>query len=359
MASITKNKETGNWEVRVRKAGFPTLCQNFPKKGDAQDWGQIQETAMKLGTWTDPRVRLVCEIVTLKDAIQKYAKEVSPFQKGHKQQLVRLKKWESHKIAKLPIRQVDSQFLHEHIEARKKEGRASNTIRLEMTLLSRVFVSAAKKFGVKGLANPVREIEMPAGSSKRSRRVSDKEFKAILKELRKECRNEHIPLVVEFAMYTCMRQSEIIGKGAVGELPPTLGLTWENIDFKKKTAFLPDTKSPTGKEKSRTVPLFDPAIEILKSLHRPRAHGKIFHVTQDGLIRAFAAARERAEIEDLHFHDLRHEGTSRLILNGYGIHEVMAIGGWSSVEIMNIYANLKADEILKNKERIPFKTRII
>lgn len=357
MASITKNKETGNWEVRIRKTGFPTLCQNFKKKGDADDWAMIQETSMKMGTWVDPRVQLQNDIVTLEDALTKYAQEISPFQKGHRQQLVRINKWKKHKIARLPIRQVDSQFLHEHVENRKKEGVASNTIRLEMTLLSRVFVAAAKKWGVKGLANPVREIEMPAGSRKRSRRITDKEFKAILGELKKECRNPHIPLVVEFGLYTCMRQSEIIGKAASGELEATDGLTWENIDMRKHTAFLPDTKSPTGKEKSRTVPLFPPAVELLKSLPRPH-EGQVFQVTQDGLIRAFAAACKRAKVEDCHYHDLRHEGTSRLILNGYGIHEVMAIGGWSSVEIMNIYANLKADEILKDKARMPFKTRI-
>ncbi len=346
MASVLKVGDY-QWEARVRRKGYPTIGKTFAYKEDAEDWGRDQETAMKKGTWKDPRLHFDTEIVTLKDALRKYASEVSSEKKGEKQELVRLRKWEEHSIANLPIGQVTGQHLFKHIQERKREGKASNTIRLELSLLSRVFEVSRKSFGVSELKNPVKDIDMPSGSRERDRRCSDEEFKKILAELNKVCRNADIPRVVEFALHTGMRQSEIIGKAATTTKPATLGLTWENINKKDSTAFMPDTKSPTGKERSRTVPLFDPALDIINALPRPIDGGKVFNVTQDGLIRAFSDACKRAEIDDLHFHDLRHEFTSRLIETGWGMHEVMAITGHSTAEMLRRYTHIKAAKLVE------------
>jgi integrase len=192
---------------------------------------------------------------------------------------------------------------------------------------------------------------MPAGSSKRDRRLSNNEEKKLLDELDKGCRNKDIPLVVRFALASGMRQSEIIGKPSTSTLGATPGLTWENIDLKNTTAFLPDTKSPTGKEKSRTIPLFDDALAILKTLPRPIEGGQVFHVKQDGLISAFADACKRAQIEDFRFHDIRHQFTSRLIEDGWGLHEVMSITGHSTAEMLLRYTHLIAADLAEKMRK--------
>lgn len=352
MASIKKIGDY-QWEARIRRKGFPTICKNFAYKEDAGDWAREQETAMKNGTWKDPRTRVKVEVATLKDALRKYADEVSSLQKGHKQQLVRLKKWEEHKIAQLRLEDITGQHIAMHRDARRKEGRAENTVRLELTLLSRVFETARTEWGLPDLRNPTKDIKMPTGSKKRDRRCSDAEFNAILAELRAGCRNEDIPRVWEFALYTGARQSELIGKemGQTSMLESTTGLVWQDINFKAKTALLRDTKNPNGDIKDRVIPLFPSALAFLEALPRPLAGGKVFNVTQDGLIRAVSGAAKRAGIEGVTFHVLRHEFTTRMIEAGWSMAEVQASTGHSTAEMLRRYTHVIAGDIAEKAHR--------
>lgn len=277
----------------------------------------------------------------------KYAEEESSKKKGEKQELTRLAKWQEHEIARLPIAQVSGQHLAKHRDQRRKEGRAENTIRLELALLSRIYEVARKEWGLNDLRNPTKDISMPSGSKERDRRITKDEEVGLLTELNNGCRNLDIPRVIAFALATGMRQSEIIGKASTSTRAASAGLTWENIRLKDSTAFLPDTKSPFGKIKNRTIPLFDPALAIIKDLPRPIDGGAVFDVTQDGLIRAFASACKRAKIVDLHFHDLRHEFTSRLIEQGWGMHEVMSITGHSTAEMLRRYTHIRAGDMVQ------------
>jgi len=346
MATVRKVGEY-QWEVEVRRKGYPRISKTFAYKDDADAWGREQETTMKNGSWKDPRVQIQVDVVTLRDALIKYAEEESSKKKGEKQELTRLAKWQEHEIARLPITQVSGQHLAKHRDQRRKEGRAENTIRLELALLSRVYEVARKEWGLNDLRNPTKDISMPSGSKERDRRISKDEEVGLFTELNNGCRNLDIPRVVAFALATGMRQSEIIGKASTSTRAASVGLTWENIRLKDSTAFLPDTKSPFGKIKNRTIPLFDPALAIIKDLPRPIDGGAVFDVTQDGLIRAFASACKRAKIVDLHFHDLRHEFTSRLIEQGWGMHEVMSITGHSTAEMLRRYTHIRAGDMVQ------------
>ena len=65
--------------------------------------------------------------------------------------------------------------------------------------------------------------------------------------------------MVRLAIETGMRQGEL------------LGLRWKNIDFNRRTAFLPNTKNGDA----RSVPLSSVAVETLKAVHNP-GHGRVF-----------------------------------------------------------------------------------
>jgi integrase len=210
--------------------------------------------------------------------------------------------------------------------------------------MSAVFTSAkSKKWNYFKGANPISEIddEHKLGkSAERTRRFVGDEEKKLLAELDKHCRNRDIPLVVRFAVATAARQSEIIGKAATSKAQATPGLTWERIDLKMRSATFTDTKN--GKD--RVIPLGDAAYAILSSLPRPIKGGKIFNVTQDGLIRAMQTCTKSAEIEDFTFHDLRHEATSRMIEDGMPTVIVQKITGHSNAEMLKRYTHL---DILK------------
>ena len=124
-----------------------------------------------------------------------------------------------------------------------------------------------------------------------------------------------------------------------GEL---LGLEWAEIDLVNRTAHLPVTKNGTD----RTVPLSTTAVETLESLPRDIT-GKVFPISKTSLIGLWRSACKRAEIEDLHFHDLRHEATSRFFEKGLNVIEVAAITGHKDVRMPQRYTHLRAEDLAK------------
>jgi integrase len=146
-----------------------------------------------------------------------------------------------------------------------------------------------------------------------------------------------------------MRQGEI------------LSLEWDAIDFPKQTALLTDTKNG----ESRCVPLSTKALEALRSIPRPVAGGKVFKLTQDCLIKVFArsckSAREKylddcrqsgqspspGFLENLRFHDLRHEGTSQLFEKRLDMMEVASVTGHKSLAMLKRYTHLRAEDLAK------------
>ena len=80
-----------------------------------------------------------------------------------------------------------------------------------------------------------------------------------------------------------------------------LGSRWHEVNFEKRTAHIPITKNGT----SRTVPPSTEALEILRSLPRS-LDGQVFPINGPNLSVIFDKARRIAEVDDFHFHDLRH-----------------------------------------------------
>jgi integrase len=92
------------------------------------------------------------------------------------------------------------------------------------------------------------------------------------------------------------------------------------------------------------VPLSTRALAVLGSVPAV-LRGPIFPITQDSLEYYWRRACEFASIEDLHFHDLRHEATSRLFERGLNHFEVMAITGHRTTDMLKRYTHFRAEEL--------------
>ena len=125
----------------------------------------------------------------------------------------------------------------------------------------------------------------------------------------------------------------------------TLSLTWRNVDMAQRIATLPDTK--TGD--ARQVPLSTAAVAAVSSLPRHISDGRVFWTWQraDSLENAWRRAVKRAGIEDLRFHDLRHEAVSRLFELGLNPMEVASISGHKTLQMLKRYTHLRASELVK------------
>ena len=211
----------------------------------------------------------------------------------------------------------------------------SGTAKRDLVILSHMFEVARKEWGIY-VNNPVRDIKLPAHAKARNRRLEPGRDGADSEETRllnacQEARNPYLLPIVQLALETAMRQGELVS------------LRWENIDLNRCIADLPDTKNG----ESRTVPLSSVAVRVLRGLPRG-LHGQVFTgLTTEAIKRVYIRAVRRAGIDNLRFHDLRHEATTRLFELGLNIMEVASITGHKDLRMLRRYTHLKAEDLAR------------
>ena len=73
----------------------------------------------------------------------------------------------------------------------------------------------------------------------------------------------------------------------------------------------------------------------------------LFTYTARGLSGAFLNLYRKVKTEDLHFHELRHEATSRLFEKGLNPVEVATITGHKDTKMLMRYTHLRAEDLVK------------
>ena len=120
-----------------------------------------------------------------------------------------------------------------------------------------------------------------------------------------------------------MRRSEI------------LNMKWEHLGLDNKRVLLPMTKNGS----SRWVPLSDKAIKILKDV--PSLTDHVFPIADVALKQSWERLRNRANLIDFTFHDLRHEAISRMFEKGLNVPEVASISGHKTASQLFRYVQIK------------------
>lgn len=121
-----------------------------------------------------------------------------------------------------------------------------------------------------------------------------------------------------------------------------LALRWEHVNTKKRRVHLPLTKNGSA----RDVPLSKAAVALLEGLPRS-IDGRVFPTTADALKKAFSRACERAGIDNFHFHDLRHEATSRLAVKLPNVIELAAVTGHKDLRMLARYYHPRVEDLAK------------
>jgi integrase len=139
---------------------------------------------------------------------------------------------------------------------------------------------------------------------------------------------------MRFAAVTAMRRGE------------QFTLRWDELDRESRTIGIWRKNPQEGKVYSR-VPLLTEAMEIINS-QAPEGDF-IFNVSSNHAARVFNIYRDMAGIKDLVWHDLRHEGVSRLIEMGiFSPFEVMMFSGHRDIQMVEWYTHLRAETIVDN-----------
>ncbi len=319
MATIRK-LPSGSWQVQVRRKDEKPFSKSFSSKSQAEQWARSIETQIDHGIFID---RTEARTTTLGELIDRYLIEVTPTKKGCKQEVYRFHNLKKH-LGQFIVGSIQSKHIASYKDQRLKAGKASSTVLRELCDLSHLFNVASKDWGIPLTSNPAKLVRRPSVSKGRDRRLTVTEIERLLIALTE---TEEMISIVQLAIETGMRRSEL------------LAMQWGNIDIKNRYVLLPDTKNG----ESRAVPLSSRAIEILEQL--PKKAETVFITKPDSVSQAFHRASVRAGLDNLRFHDLRHEATSRLFEKGLNTMEVSSVTGHKTLGMLKRYTHLRASDI--------------
>lgn len=277
--------------------------------------------------------------LTVREAFDRYRTRISILKKGYAQEKYRIEQISKSFLGTKTVRTVTSVDIATYrdqrlleINPRTKKPLATSTVRLEMSLLSNFFDIARIEWGLCD-GNPVANVRKPKAPPGRDRRLTPREERLILRYAHSHS-NHDLFSIISLALETAMRQGEI------------LSLRWEHVNIKTRIAHLPETKNGS----KRDVPLSIKARDALIRMG-PKQSGRVFGYTNDGLKSTWRFMLARLNIQDLHFHDLRHEAISRLFeLGSLDMMEVAAISGHKSLSMLKRYTHLKAQRLVRKLE---------
>lgn len=216
--------------------------------------------------------------------------------------------------------------------------RAPATVNRMRALLSSIFVYAIKKkkYIKKNPVKTTNSFKEPKG---RTRRLSDEERPALLSACR-DSQWDRLYLLVLMALTTGARQGEL------------LGLHWDDIDFKERTALLIDTKN--GESRILSIPL-ETMTELLRfreigsgllfpsptKFRKPFEFRKHWHKAMAG-----------AGIVGFRFHDLRHSCASMMINANVSLTEIGRVLGHKSTQTTLRYAHMEVSTKQEIMDRV-------
>lgn len=268
--------------------------------------------------------------------LMKYYHEIGRHKKSHRSIKISISHFNKtfQGIAEMSIHDVTPQVLTEWRNARIKQV-AVGTVLRDISLFSAIFTYAQKELFLIE-SNPFASISKPQQPKPRNRRISNEEISLILEA--HNYKEGQAPVTSEqfiawsflFAIETTMRQGEI------------LAIKCSNIfeDY----IHLPETKNGDA----RDVPLSDNAKKLLSQIPN-NGTDKLINVSNGTFQNMFGNRIRKLNLHDLHFHDTRHEGITRLVkLRRIPIEILMKITGHKTPKILiNTYYNPTASEISK------------
>jgi len=163
------------------------------------------------------------------------------------------------------------------------------------------------------------------------RSLTPEEFERLCKEL-----PLHLELAARFSVFTMLRMRSM------------LALTWDRVDIEQQRLWVPGSQMKTGK--TIGLPLSSDAIQVLKTCRALAPESKYVFTYEgqpldDCNTRAFKKAVERAAVAPLRWHDLRHTAASFAVQAGVPLYEVMALGGWRDIRMVQRYAHLAPNHL--------------
>ena len=334
MASII-NRD-GRWRALVRRKGFKNQCKTFDTKAQAQAWARQVEGDMDNGSVSATVGSLtIADVLDAYEKLREKARPISDSSNEHYMLKALRRGLGHHRLST-----ITPDDLVDYATMRREEGAGPYTINMDVSKLGTAirYGSAALRISppdVVGSARPLlTHLRLIGGGGKRERRPTEDELIRILAHLESTYGKVYAD-AVKFAALTAMRRGEVCA------------ITKSDID--QVTRIIPVwRKHPRLGKVLERVPLLGESMAL--ALSQPDSQdGRVFPIEAGTLSKYFTRTRQHLNIPDLHLHDMRHEGTSRLFEEGYQIHEVALVTGHKKWETLKRYTQLKPEDLTRQE----------
>lgn len=335
MANIKKRKVkdgTDRFTCDIRLKGYPPQRATFKRLTDAKKWIQDTESAIREGRHFKT---IEAKKHTFADMIERYIKDVLPTKpKSEKRQRQNLEWWSS-KLGHYSLADITPALL---VECRdellagqtiRNKQRSPATVVRYMSALSHAFTIAVNEWQWLD-DTPMRKVKKPTEPRGRVRFLDDNE-RAKLLETCKESKNPVLYPCVVLALSTGMRQGEL------------MGLKWRDVDLNSGIIILHETKNG----ERRRVPVSGLALELLRDYSKIRQintpllfPSKTKPQQPVELKKTWQTALTKAQIDNFHWHDLRHCTASYLAMDGASLAEIAEVLGHKTLSMVKRYAHL-------------------
>lgn len=321
MASIVKLATGYRVQLDVRGQRESKV---LPTRREAGEWAAKREIILRATAGGN-----VGAVKTLKDALHKYAEEVSQHRRGWRAEMIRLKAFEKHPAFPLKVKMKDLKpaDIAGWRDARLKINARGSVLR-DMGLLSSVLETARREWGWIE-KNPVKDVRKPQNPDHRDRIITRAEIKRMLRQLGHggpvRSVSQAVAMCFLVALATGMRAGELCG------------LTWDRVfaDY----CNLPMTKNG----KARDVPLTPLARKMIERM-RGWDDVLVFGIKSQSLDALFRKARGRAGLEGFTFHDARHTAAT-VMARKLHVLELCKVFGWVKTDQALTYFNASASDI--------------
>lgn len=353
MAAIVK-LPSGSWRAQVRRKGR-YVTGTFLRRKDADAWALEVERNIDRGV--EPNSPEPSSVRTLGSLIDLHIADL--VEVGRTIRRTKSATLEALKtsLGATRIQDLKRNKLIEYGKTRAKAGAGPATLAMDLSYIGTILTHAA---AVHGIDAPIEDVKLArvalarlgliGKGVERDRRPTLAELDAIIGFFASNPL-QLIPMarIVRFAVATAMRQEEICK------------VEWTDLDIKRRLITVRNRKDPRRKDGNhQKVPMlnltgFDAWEVLLEQRIVTGGIGRIFPHHHKSVGTAFRRACRKLKIHDLHFHDLRHEGTSRLFEAGLTIEKVALVTGHRDWKMLKRYTNLRPESLHPKDNVIDFQ----
>ena len=344
MATITK-LPSGAYRVQIRRKGR-YASETFLRRDDAHRWARQAETRVYQGF--APNKSSVAQLKTFGDLIDVHIADMCAVGQSPLRSKAATLSALRRDLGDCKVGHIDRQKLIDYGRARVEAGAGPVTLGIDMGTIKLVLTHAAAVQGLDISSEPVdlarialKRLGLIGKGSERDRRPTRAELNRLDKFFDANSRLT-IPMsrIIQFAVATAMRLDEICR------------VSWHDLDPERRMLLIRDRKDPRNKPgNDQRIPLFAATGFDAWALIKAQAaalglvEGRIFPYNPKSVGTAFRRACRELAINDLHFHDLRHEGTSRLFEVGFAIEQVALVTGHKDWKMLRRYTHLEPETL--------------